>query len=106
MHLNEIYKLAVQMLQGLANIVFFILSYACWGNIQWWFWDDPYDTKNFLAETVGIVLGCIQYYWLFLMGCVFVIAAIFICMAVFSGGGIMNAFRNPHNVQNSEEQRL
>ena len=61
----------------------FILSYAVWDNIQWWFWDDPNNDKDFLDSTVGIILGCIQYYWLFLMGCVLIIAIIFLMMACF-----------------------
>ena len=38
---TELCKLGVQLLQGTLNVVCFILSYVCWDNIQWWFWDDP-----------------------------------------------------------------
>ena len=84
-YLNEMYKLIVQLLQGVTNVVFFILSYTTWGNIQWWFWDDPQGTKGFLGEIVGIILGCIEYYWLFLIGCVILLGLIFIGIALCNG---------------------
>ena len=69
-------------------------------NIQWWFWDDPNNDKDFLDSAVAIILGCIQDYWLFLMGCVLIIALIFLIMACFHGRNLFRAFTNedgPHD---------
>lgn len=59
--MNEIYKLVVQLLQGLVNFTLFILSYSnnYFDGVQVWFWDDPYECKNFWTNLLAAGLGCI-----------------------------------------------
>ncbi len=94
--INEIYKLVVQLLQGLVNFTLFILSYTnpYFDGVQTWFWDDPYECKNFWTNLLAAGLGCIEYYYVFLVACAAIL--IVILFSIWLAKGCTNPFESPH----------
>ena len=88
---NEVMKLVVQMGQGLVNVLLYILTYTKWNwiGVQVWFWSDDSESKDFFTSILAALLGCIQFYYLFLVICA-------VILTVFLFGFFMcNGFRNP-----------
>lgn len=94
---TEWYQIGVQFFQGLANTILYFLTINVWDGVQDWFWNESDD--GWFANITKIMLGLLQYYWLFLFSCFLIILVITVGIMICSC-----SFRPPQDNDGSRAQ--